>query len=105
MSAWVRAAAFAAFVSSFMDAAWAADVANGEQLARQWCASCHVVTADQKQASTDAPAFSTIARMSGFNRDKLATFLLDPHPKMPNMSLTRTEAADLAAYIASLATN
>jgi hypothetical protein len=27
-------------------------------------------------------------------------FLLDPHPKMPNLSLTRTEATDLAAYIA-----
>jgi hypothetical protein len=27
---------------------------------------------------------------------------MDPHPKMPNMSLSRTEAADLAAYIASL---
>ncbi|MGB8525505.1 MAG: cytochrome c, partial [Rhodoplanes sp.] len=26
----------------------------------------------------------------------------DPHPKMPDMSLTRTEAADLAAYILSL---
>jgi hypothetical protein len=29
-------------------------------------------------------------------------FLLDPHPKMPDMSLTRTEAADIAAYIGSL---
>jgi hypothetical protein len=28
--------------------------------------------------------------------------LLDPHPKMPDMGLTRSEAADLAAYIASL---
>jgi hypothetical protein len=28
--------------------------------------------------------------------------LLEPHPKMPNMSLSRTEAADLAAYIATL---
>jgi hypothetical protein len=29
--------------------------------------------------------------------------LLEPHPKMPNMSLTRTEAADIAEYINSLA--
>jgi hypothetical protein len=35
--------------------------------------------------------------------NRLAFFLLDPHPKMPNMSLTRIEASDLAAYIASLA--
>jgi hypothetical protein len=33
----------------------------------------------------------------------LAFFLLDPHPKMPDMALTRAEAADLAAYISSLA--
>jgi mono/diheme cytochrome c family protein len=80
-----------------------ADAANGERLARQWCASCHVVASDQKQASADVPGFSTIAKMSGFSRDKLTFFLLDPHPKMPNMSLTRNEATDLADYIISLA--
>jgi mono/diheme cytochrome c family protein len=32
----------------------------------------------------------------------LAFFLLDPHPKMPSFPLSRAEAADLAAYIASL---
>jgi hypothetical protein len=32
----------------------------------------------------------------------IALFLLDPHPKMPDMGLSWTEAADLAAYIASL---
>jgi mono/diheme cytochrome c family protein len=80
-----------------------ADAANGERLAQQWCASCHVIASDQKQASADVPTFSTIARTSGFSRDKLAFFLLDPHPKMPNMSLTRNEATDLADYIASLA--
>jgi hypothetical protein len=31
----------------------------------------------------------------------LALFLLLPHPKMPDMSLSRSEAADLAAYIVS----
>ena len=36
---------------------------------------------------------------AGLRRNRLANFLLDPHPKMPNMSLTRTEAADIAAYI------
>jgi len=28
--------------------------------------------------------------------------LLTPHPRMPDMDLTRAEAADLVAYIASL---
>ena len=81
-----------------------ADPANGERLARQWCASCHVVAADQKQASADVPAFATIARMPNFDRNKVAFFLLDPHPKMPSMSLTRSEASDLADYIATLGT-
>jgi hypothetical protein len=40
--------------------------------------------------------------MPDFDAAKLAFFLMDPHPKMPNMSLSRTEAADLAAYIGSL---
>jgi mono/diheme cytochrome c family protein len=81
-----------------------ADPANGERLARQWCASCHVVAPDQKQASTDVPGFATIARTPGFDRNKMAFFLLDPHPKMPSMSLTRSEASDLADYIATLGT-
>ena len=80
-----------------------ADPASGERLARQWCASCHVVAPDQKGPAVDVQPFSAIARMPGFNREKVAFFLLDPHPKMPNMFLSRGEAADLADYIASLA--
>jgi mono/diheme cytochrome c family protein len=83
--------------------ALAADAANGERLARQWCASCHVVSVDQQQASADAPPFAAIGRTPGLTAEKLALFLLDPHPKMPNMALTRREAADLAAYIVKTA--
>jgi len=80
----------------------AADVGHGEQLARRWCSSCHVVAADQQQITSEAPPFATIARRPDFDVNRLAFFLLEPHPKMPNMSLTRAEAADIAAYIASL---
>ena len=76
------------------------DADDGEKLARRWCASCHLAAPDQRQASTDAPPFATIGRMPGFSREKLAYFLLAPHPKMPDMSLSRSEAADLADYIA-----
>jgi hypothetical protein len=37
--------------------------------------------------------------MPGFDAAKLALYLLTPHPKMPDMSLSRAEAADLAAFI------
>jgi mono/diheme cytochrome c family protein len=71
--------------------ALAADADHGADLARRWCASCHVVANGQTQASR--PDFSS---------ERLAFFLLDPHPKMPNFPLSRIEAGDIAAYIASL---
>jgi mono/diheme cytochrome c family protein len=81
----------------------AADPRNGEQLARRWCEPCHVVAADQREVTGDAAPFASIATRPGFDAGRIAMFLLDPHPKMPDMSLTRVEAADLAAYIATLA--
>jgi mono/diheme cytochrome c family protein len=83
-------------------AAQAADAATGRQLAQRWCATCHVVTPEQARASADVPSFAAIAAKPGFNANALAFFLLEPHPKMPNMSLTRVEAGDIAAYIATL---
>ena len=80
----------------------AADEKHGEQLARRWCSSCHVVAPDQKSEVIEAPPFATIARRPEFNAAKLALFLLDPHPKMPDMGLSRDAASDLAAYIATV---
>src|SRR5690349_8650735 len=82
-------------------AAFAADPRHGEEIARRWCAECHAVSSDQRQAMGQAPPFSAIARKSEFDVYRLAFFLLEPHPKMPSMALTR-EAEDPAAYIASL---
>ncbi len=76
-----------------------ADAANGERLARRWCASCHIVAADQRQGSTQASPFSAMAKIPGLNAEKIALFLLAPHPPMPDMNLSRSEAADLAVYI------
>jgi mono/diheme cytochrome c family protein len=80
----------------------AADADHGADLARRWCASCHVVSPDQAQASIDVPPFAAIARKTDFTPEKVAFFLLDPHPKMPSFPLSRAEAADIAAYIGSL---
>ncbi len=85
-----------------MQPALAADARNGERLARRWCEPCHVVASDQRQVTGEAPPFATVARQPNFDPARLALFLLDPHPKMPDMSLTRNEASDLAAYIATL---
>lgn len=79
----------------------AADVNHGRDLAERWCAACHVTGPNQRQG-TEAPSFDAIAKNADFDVERLAYFLLEPHPKMPNMALTRAEAADLAAYIKSL---
>ena len=78
-----------------------ADADNGGRLAQRWCASCHVVARGQTSATGEAPPFSAIARRPDFDATKVAYFLLVPHPKMPDMALSRTEASDLAAYIAT----
>jgi mono/diheme cytochrome c family protein len=81
----------------------AADAYNGRLLAFRWCQACHVVADTQTRATGEAPPFDEIAHRPGFDAAKLAMFLRDPHPKMPDMSLTTFESGDLAAYIASLA--
>jgi mono/diheme cytochrome c family protein len=80
----------------------AGDATNGKRVAVRWCAACHVVTADQRHAYADAPPFKEIANRPNFSEPGLVTFLLNPHAKMPNMSLTRIEANDIAAYIHTL---
>lgn len=92
----------AAAVAAGAAPALAANADNGANLAKRWCSTCHVVSPAQTQASADAPPFASIAQKPGFSAAQVALFLLDPHPKMPNMNLTRTEAADIAAYIETL---
>ena len=96
----LMAAALAATVGA--SASSAADADHGADLARRWCATCHVVDGDQKQASADVPPFTAIAKKSDFSSEKITFFLLEPHPKMPNFPLSRDEAADIAAYIGSM---
>ncbi|MGA7388294.1 MAG: c-type cytochrome [Pseudolabrys sp.] len=79
----------------------AADARKGETLAKRWCATCHVVASDQQRGTAQSPPFSAIAKKPGFNEATLAFFLLTPHPRMPDMNLSRSEASDLAAFIAT----
>ena len=79
-----------------------ADVSKGGQLARQWCASCHVTGNNTASAVQQGPpSFRTIAR-SGMNAEQLRSFLTHPHGAMPDLSLTRAEIDDLVGYIETL---
>jgi mono/diheme cytochrome c family protein len=82
----------------------AADVAQGEALARQWCASCHVVgTADAGVRPDAPPSFVGIARRPETSESSLRAWLGTPHPNMPSFDLSRSAVEDLTAYIKSLA--
>ncbi len=79
----------------------AADAQHGATIAKRWCAACHVVSPEQKSGSADVPSFADIARRRK-SREALANFLADPHPKMPDMNLSRREIDDIVGYIRSL---
>jgi mono/diheme cytochrome c family protein len=95
-------AACCAFSVVFGSSAFAANADNGKTLANRWCSGCHVVEHGQTLATDQAPPFATLAGMPAFDAGKLALLLLKPHPNMPALSLSRTEIADIAAYIATL---
>jgi mono/diheme cytochrome c family protein len=78
------------------------DAASGKRLAETWCSSCHLVSSDQTSATTEAPPFAEVARRSEDEFGWLRAFLSDPHPNMPQLSLSREEIQNLIAYIASL---
>lgn len=80
----------------------AAEVAKGEQLARQWCANCHVIGGNAPATVQQGPpSFQAIAQAS-LTADQLRAFLSHPHGAMPDLALTRSEIDNLIAYINTL---
>ena len=92
-----------AFIGLAPSFALAADAANGLKLAEHWCATCHLVSPAQKQASPDVPSFVDIARRK--DARTLSLFLTKPHGQMPDMTLSQPEVGDLVAYIQSIGPN
>lgn len=79
---------------------FAADPTRGREIAQRWCSECHVVAPGQSHGSDGVPTFAQIGRSDQFDEGSLSAFLAaPPHSRMPNLSLTRSEIADLAAYI------
>ena len=85
-----------------VQSALAADADNGKRLALAHCSPCHIVVPNQRDELANSLPFEAIARKFGFNAEMLAYSILVPHPRM-NMTLTREEAGDIGAYIATLA--
>ncbi len=80
----------------------AADRLRGRDIAQRWCSECHVVAPGQLRGSDTVPTFAQIGELEQFDEARLSAFLAAPHhSRMPNLSLTRSEIADLVAYIKS----
>lgn len=90
-----------ALVALSAQPAIAADAEVGKRVALARCSPCHIVVPSQREELANAPPFAVIARNADFDAEALAYAILSPHPGM-NMTLTRAEADNIAAYIATL---
>lgn len=78
----------------------AADIEKGKNIAARWCASCHLISPEQKKANAGVPSFAYINSKRRISQIK--AYLIQSHPQMPNMSLTAVEIDNIIAYMQSL---
>ena len=76
---------------------------HGKELAARLCSNCHLVgTSEQQQANADVPSFHEIANKEGQSAGAIMARIMLPKHPMPTIPLTKSELADLSAYILSL---
>jgi len=88
--------------SGAQGAAQGGDATAGRVVAQTWCAGCHAVEARPAASSDPAPGFAIAANRPGVTADGLSTYLAEPHGRMPNLSLSRTDIANVVAYLLSM---
>lgn len=93
--------AFILWLAAGSPALAAGDAAAGHELARLWCASCHLVDGSARGPDT-APPFATIAQNNRSGQGWLRAWLKAPHPPMPNFNLSRQQIDDIVSYLDSL---
>ena len=76
----------------------------GRQLVMRSCSSCHA-TDSAKTASDNAPPFAAVAKTNKERPAWIRGWLMQPHPPMPNISLSRQQIDDIVAYLGTLPTN
>jgi mono/diheme cytochrome c family protein len=78
------------------------DPTAGADLAREVCARCHVVAADQMIDPGIGPSLLEVADHPATTEFSLRAFLRTPHATMPNLMLTPEETDDMIAYLITL---
>ena len=93
-----------AFLASAIPAMAADPAGNadaGRQLVTRSCTSCHAMNASATAADS-APPLSYIAKDNKLRPAWIRGWLMDPHPPMPGIMLSRQQVNDIIAYLNSL---
>lgn len=79
---------------------------RGLALATKFCKECHVVESGSTSVvPAGPPPFRSIATRPDQSVERLRNVLINPHPPMPDMSLSNDEILDLIAYFDKLRTD
>ena len=79
------------------------DPIAGAKLARDVCATCHIVSEDQlDDPGVLAPTFFEVAADPSVTSLSIRVFLQTPHTNMPDLRLSPEETDNIISYILSL---
>jgi mono/diheme cytochrome c family protein len=82
---------------------FAEQVSEGQKLAVRLCSTCHLVEGQTTGPTTAGiPSFRGMANRPDQTAERIRNVLIDPHPTMPDLQLSRPEIDRLTAYIDSL---
>jgi len=98
------AGALAAFAVPALAAAPPGNADAGRDLVMRSCISCHAPEAT-KSATDGAPPLSFVAKDNKQNPAWIRGWLMDPHPPMPGIMLSRKQIDDIIAYLNTLPTS
>lgn len=78
-------------------------VSEGQKLAVRLCSTCHLVEGQTAGPTTaGVPSIRTIANRRDQSAERIRNVLINPHPSMPDLQVSRSEIDRLTAYIDSL---
>ena len=77
------------------------NVQAGKDLVTRSCITCHAPN-ETRRASDTAPPLSFLARDNKERPAWIRGWLMDPHPPMPGIMLSRQQINDIIAYLGSL---
>ena len=79
---------------------------KGEALAQRLCSGCHLIEDKASSAMpVGIPTFRAIANRPGQTGQHIMGVLMQPHPPMPDIHLSREEIQNIVSYLETLRTD